>query len=107
LPRGDKARQRKRELAEQRLARRHRQVVARRQVFTDRRQMAETFDHAVDRERRNVGVGIFQKCEASLRRSDFGDGRRQRARQHRAAGNRDLRRRLAGGDQIDQVFVKQ
>ena len=70
--------------------------------------MAEAIDNTVDRERGDVGVRIFQKRETSLRRSDFGDGRGERARQHGAAGDRGLRRRLRGGHQIDQIgFLQQ
>ena len=71
--------------------------------LADRRQMAEALDDAVDGERRDIGVGIFQKRQTGLRRADFGDGRGERARQHGAAGDGRLRRRLTGGDQIDQI----
>ena len=70
--------------------------------------MAEAIDNAVDRKRGDVGVGIFQQLETSLRRSHFGDGRGERARQHGAAGDGGLRRRLRGGHQIDQIgFLQQ
>ena len=69
--------------------------------------MAEALDDAVDREQRDIGVGIFQQREAGLRRADFGNGRGERARQQRAAGDRDLRVRMAGGDQVDQIVFEQ
>ena len=94
LPSGDEAGKRVRQLGEQRLAGRHRQIGARQHRFADSRQMAEALDDAVDGERRDVGVGIFQKREAGLRASHFGDGSGERARQHGAAGDGGLRRRL-------------
>ena len=33
--------------------------------------MAETFNNAVHRERRNISVEIFQKRKTSFRRTDF------------------------------------
>ena len=65
--------------------------------------MAEPLDDAVDGERRDVGVGVFQKREAGLRASHFGDRGGERARQHRTAGNGGLRRRLRGRHQVDQI----
>ena len=57
---------------------------------------------------RDIGVGIFQKREAGLRQPDFGDGRGERARQHCAAGDGGLRRRLRGRHQVDEIgFLQQ
>jgi hypothetical protein len=39
--------------------------------------------------------------------ADFGDRRGERAGQQSAAGDRNLRLRLAGGDQVDQVVLEQ
>ncbi len=61
LPVGDEAGQRARQLGEQRLARRHWQIGPRHQRFADRRQIAEAVDDAVDGERCDVGLGIFQE----------------------------------------------
>ncbi len=69
--------------------------------------MAEALDYAIDREQRDLGVGIFQEREAGFRAADFGDGRGQRARQHHAAGDRHLRLRVAGGDQVDQIVLQE
>ena len=107
LPAGDEAGKRLRQFGEQRLAGRHRQVVARHERLADRRQMAETFDDAVDGERRNIGVRILQKRKTRLRRADLGDGRGQRARQHGAAGDCHLRFRMTGGDQVDQIVFRE
>ena len=70
--------------------------------------MAEPLDDAVDRERRDIGVGIFQERETGLRGADFGDRRGQRARQHGAASDGRLCRRLRRGHQIDEIgFLQQ
>ena len=69
--------------------------------------MAEAVDHAVDGERRDVGVDIFQQRETGFRGADFGDGRGDRARQHGAAGDRRLRLGAAGGDEIDEIGFEQ
>ena len=75
--------------------------------LADRRQMAEALDDAVDRERRDIGVGIFQQREAGLRRSDFGDGGGHRARQQERGPRWRACRRRDGRDRIDQVGVDQ
>ncbi len=107
LPRGDEARQRLRQFRQQRLARRHRQVVARHQILADRRQMAEALDHAVDRKQRNLRVGIFQQRKAGLRAADLGDGGGERARQERARRDRHLRFRMSGGDQVHEIVLQE
>ena len=108
LPRGDEAGERLRELGEYRLARRRRQIVARQQVFADRRQMAETLDNAVERERRDVGVGIFQKREASFApqpTSAIAAATERGSRTRPAIAACDSG--MAGGDQVDQIVVAQ
>ena len=108
LPPGDKTGERLRQLAEQRLADCHRQIGARHHRFADRCQMAEPIDDAVNGERGDLGIPIFQQREASLRRSYFGDSGGNRARQHRAAGDGDLCRWLCHGHQVDQIgFLQQ
>jgi hypothetical protein len=72
-------------------------------IFADRREMTEALDNAVDRERRNRRVGILQQRQAGLGRTDFTNRGGERPRQQRAAGNGDLGRGLAGGDQVDQI----
>ena len=70
--------------------------------------MAEAVDDAIDGEGRDIGAGIFQECKTSRRAADFGNGRGERARQHRPAGDGGLRGRLRGGYQIDQIgFLQQ
>ena len=68
--------------------------------------MAEAFDDAIDRERRDIGVRIFNEREASLRRADFGDGGGEEARQHGAPSDHHLRFGLTGGDQIDLILLQ-
>jgi hypothetical protein len=107
LPRRDEAGQRLRQLRQQRLPRRHGQIVAGEQIFADRRQVAETRDNAVDGKQRDVGVGIFQERQAGLGRADFGDGGGERQRQHRPVGDLGLHVRLAGGDQVHEIVLQQ
>ena len=103
--RGDEVGERRRELRHQRMARRRRQVVALEQRLADRRHVAEALDHAVDREQRDLGVGILQHQQAGLGRADLGDGGRDRALQRRAARDRGLHGGPAGRDQVDQIGV--
>ncbi len=67
--------------------------------------MAEPFDDTVDRERRDIGIWIFKKREAGLRRTDFGNGGGERTRQQGATGDDNLRIGMAGGEQIDEILV--
>ena len=94
-------------LREQRLARRHRQIVARQQVLADRRQMAEALDDAVDARTARFRRRHFPAARDRPRRADLGDRGGQRARQPRAAGDRDLHVGIAGGDQVDQIVFEQ
>ena len=43
--------------------------------------MTETFDNSVHRERRNIGIEIFQQRKTGFRRTDFCDGSGKRTRQ--------------------------
>ncbi len=67
--------------------------------------MTEALDDAVDRERRDIGAGIFHQQQAGFRRADFGDRRGDGARQRGAAGDRRLHGGGAGGDRIDQIGI--
>ncbi len=69
--------------------------------------MAEPLDDAVDREHRDIGVVVFQERKAGLGRADFGNGGGERARQHDAAGDRDLGIGMTGGNQVDQIVFQQ
>ena len=90
LARGDKADQRLRHLGDQRQPRRRRDILAREQRFANGGEVAKAFDHAIDRERRDLSLGVFREHEADFRRADFGDGGRDRARQAGAARDRRL-----------------
>ena len=96
-----------RQLGDQRLPRRRRQIVARQHGFADGGEMAVALDDAVERERRDLGLRVLDQHQAGLGRPDLGDGGGDRARQPGAAGDRGLRRRAAGRHRIDQVGIDQ
>ena len=87
------------------LPRRGGNVLAHQERLADRGEMTEALDDAVERERRDVGAGIFQQQQAGFRRADFGDRRGNGARQRGTAGDRGLHRGAAGRDRIDQIGI--
>jgi len=87
------------------LARRERQVGSRKQRFADRAEMTEPLDDAVDRGRRDIGMGIFDGDETGLGRADLGDRGGDRALERRARRNGGLPRAIADRDEIDELGV--
>ena len=107
VARDDKAGERLRELGHQRLPDMRRQVLELEQGLADRREMAEAFDDAFDREDRKVGIVVLDQRQAGLGRADLGNRRRDRARQVRAARDCRLHGAGAGRDMIDKIGVEQ
>ena len=79
----DELRQRVGEFCDQRRAGRGRQTFQHQHRFPDRGEMAVALDDAVPRERRQLGIGIFDQFERGRRRADFGDRGANRGRQIR------------------------
>ena len=77
----DKTGERLGKLRDQRLARRRRDVVAGEQGLANGRKMAEPFDDAIDRVRREIGRVIFHEDQTRLLGTNLGDCRRNRTRQ--------------------------
>ena len=107
FPRGHEARQRLRELGDQRLARRRRQILACEQRLADRAEMSEALDEAVERERRDLGARVLDHHQAGLRRADLGDGGRHRGSESPTVRDRELRRRRPGRHRIDEIGLDQ
>jgi hypothetical protein len=103
----DEAGERLGQLGDEPLPGRRRQVVAGEHRFAHGGEMAEAGDDPIERERRDLGLGILDQHQAGLGRSHLGDRSRDGARQRRAVGDGGLRLRTAGGDRIDQVGVDQ
>ena len=101
------AREGLRKLADQGLMGRGRQVLARQQGFADDREMAEAVDDAIKRERRNRRLRILDEHQAGLRRSDFGDGGRDRRRKVGTIRDCGLHFQPAGRHRVDEVGVDQ
>jgi hypothetical protein len=72
--RSDKACKRLRKLGDQSLARGRRQFVPLKHRLADRGEMAVTRNDAVERERRDVRVRIFDENETGFSRADLGNG---------------------------------
>ncbi len=64
-------------------------------------------DDAIERERCDLGLWIFDQHQAGLRHADFGDRRRHRARQRGTVGDRGLSLRPAGGYGVHEIGVDQ
>ena len=106
--RGDEIGERLRQLGDQRLAGRRRQIVARQQRVADHREMAVPRDDAVERERHDLGVRIFQQHQAGLGAADLGDRRRDRRTADPARpAIATWRAGIAGRDRIDQIGVEE
>ncbi len=105
--RRDEAGKRLRELRDQRLPGRRRQVVAHEHGLANGGEMAEAGDDAVERERHDLGERVLDQDETGLGRTDLGDGGGHRARKLRAVGDRGLRLRRAGRDRVDEIGVEQ
>ena len=105
LPGRNEIRQHLRQFRHQRLARRRRDVVTRQQKVADHGKVPITLDDAIERERRDFGIVVFQQHETGFGASDFGDGGRDRSRQRLAPGDCDLARRFSGRNRVDQIGV--
>src|SRR5271169_6025415 len=69
----DKTSERLGELDDERLPSGGRNIVADQDRLANRRQMPETLDDTIDRERRDVGVKILHEDQAGFGGADFGD----------------------------------
>jgi hypothetical protein len=70
---GNKARQGLREICDERLAGCRRHVLPRQHHLADRREMAEPFGYAVQRETNDFGLRVLQKHETDFRTCHFGE----------------------------------
>ena len=93
--------------AHQHVTRGHRQVGAREHRLADGADASEPGDEAIERGRRERGVGILQRDEAGLDRPGLGDRSSHRALQRHAGGDRGLQIAAARGDDIDKLGIDQ
>ena len=105
LARGDEPSQRLRELGDQRLARRCRQIVPEQHGFANGREMAKPSNNPVEREGRYGGSLIFHEHEAR-RRAHLGNGGGHRAWQVGAIGDGLLYLRLSGRNRVDEIRIE-
>src|SRR5262249_23051519 len=105
--RGNETSERLRQLRQQCLSYRRRQILTRQKIFADRCQMTKPINSTRKREGRDLGGRIFQKRQTGFRRTDLEDGGRKCARHRSAAGDRHLHIGITGGGQVDQIIVKQ
>ena len=84
---------------------RRRHVIADQHSFADRGETTKARDDAIERERRDLGLGIFDQNKAGFGDADLGNGGRHRAREILPVGDRTLRNRTTGRDGVDQIGV--
>ena len=67
--------------------------------------MAEPFDDAIDRQRREIGIAAFDQHQAGFCRTHFSDRRSDRTRQSGPARDCGLHGWRSGRDSVDQVGI--